>query len=190
MGLFHVSRGDLRAYYLGFLVCIGGLLFGYDTGVVGLYNPPSSSTSYCLGDGLHRRPPGGTITLPSYKSSFGFADSSPGKKTQVESLTVGLQQCGSFVGCFAVFPLASRFGRRPCMQFAALIFVIGAAVQTADTGAIASFYAGRIIAGLGVGAASVLVPLYSSEMSPKELRGRIGSGYQWLFTWGIFTSYW
>ena len=76
------------------------------------------------------------------------------------------------------------------MQFAALIFVIGAAVQTADTGAIASFYAGRIIAGLGVGAASVLVPLYSSEMSPKELRGRIGSGYQWLFTWGIFTSYW
>lgn len=86
--------------------------------------------------------------------------------------------------------MAARLGRRLSMQVSALVFVVGAAVQTANTHDLASFYAGRIIAGLGVGGASVLVPLYASEMSPKELRGRIGSGYQFLFTWGIFASYW
>lgn len=76
------------------------------------------------------------------------------------------------------------------MILSALVFVIGAAIQTADTNHLSSFYVGRIIAGLGVGGASVLVPLYSAEMSPKKIRGRIGSGYQFLFTWGIFVSYW
>ncbi|SPO07188.1 related to quinate transport protein [Cephalotrichum gorgonifer] len=167
MAQFQLSQGDLRAYYLGVLVCLGGFLFGYDTGVVG-----------------------GSITLPSYKNSFGFADSSKSTATKVASLTVGLQQCGSFVGCFLMIPLGRYIGRRLSMQLCSAIFVIGAGIQTADTHDLASFYAGRIIAGLGVGGASVLVPLYASEMSPKHLRGRVGSGYQFLFTWGIFLSSW
>lgn len=133
---------------------------------------------------------GGTITLGSYKRSFGYTDADEDTTARISSLTVGLQQCGSFVGCFLIFPMASRFGRRVSMQISALVFVIGAVIQTGNTHQLASFYVGRVIAGLGVGGASVLVPLYSSEMSPKELRGRIGSGYQFLFTWGIFCSYW
>lgn len=86
--------------------------------------------------------------------------------------------------------MAYHFGRRISMQLSALVFVIGAVVQTINTHHLASFYVGRVIAGLGVGGASVIVLLYSSEMSPKNLRGRIGSGYQFLFTWGIFCSYW
>ena len=128
--------------------------------------------------------------MPSYKESFGYANSSESATTRVESLAVGLQQCGSFVGCFVIFPITSRWGRRLSMQLSALVFVIGAAIQTAATNHLASFYVGRIVAGLGVGGASVLVPLYASEMSPKTMRGRIGSGYQFLFTWGIFCSYW
>ncbi|KAJ5085041.1 hypothetical protein N7532_009812 [Penicillium argentinense] len=159
MGFLGLSKGDARAYYLGTLVCLGGFLFGYDTGVVS-----------------------GTITLESYKRSFGYTDASEDTNARISSLTVGLQQCGSFVGCFAIFPMASRFGRKLSMQLSALVFVIGAAIQTGDTHDLASFYVGRVVAGLGVGGASVLVPLYASEMSPKRLRGRIGSGYQFLFT--------
>lgn len=133
---------------------------------------------------------GGTITLVSYQSSFGYLGSSEDTTTQVSSLAVGLQQCGSFVGCFAIFPLASRLGRKLSVQISAFAFIIGAAIQTANTHHLSSFYVGRIVAGLGVGGTSVLVPLYASEMSPKKLRGRIGSGYQFLFTWGIFASYW
>ena len=133
---------------------------------------------------------GGAITLESYKSSFGYLHSNKAVSTRVSSLAVGLQQCGSFVGCFAIFPVASRFGRRLSMIISAIVFVLGAIIQTVDTHALASFYVGRIVAGLGVGSCSVLIPLYSAEMSPKRIRGRIGSGYQFLFTWGIFVSYW
>lgn len=48
----------------------------------------------------------------------------------------------------------------------------------------AAFYVGRVVAGLGLGAATVVVPMYSSEMSPKELRGQIGSFFQWFYTFG------
>ena len=57
-----------------------------------------------------------------------------------------------------------------------LVFCIGATIQTINSHHLGSFWAGRVIAGLEVGGASVLVPLCSSEMSRKELRGRIGSG--------------
>lgn len=44
----------------------------------------------------------------------------------------------------------------------------------------------RVVAGLGLGGSSVVVPMYSSEMTPKELRGQIGSFYQLMFTFGRF----
>lgn len=55
---------------------------------------------------------------------------------------------------------------------------------------LATWYAGRIISGIGVGIATVIIPMYSSEMSPKEIRGRCGSFFQLFFTLGVFTSYW
>ncbi|MCJ1387894.1 hypothetical protein MMC18_000737 [Xylographa bjoerkii] len=52
------------------------------------------------------------------------------------------------------------------------------------------FYVGRVISGLGVGAATVLVPIYAAEMSPKEIRGRLGSCFQLFFAGGVCVSYW
>lgn len=49
--------------------------------------------------------------------------------------------------------------------------------------------AGRVIAGLCVGIASSIVPVYQSEIAPKEIRGRIVSLQQWAITWGILIQY-
>jgi len=52
------------------------------------------------------------------------------------------------------------------------------------------FYVGRVISGLGVGAATVLIPMFSAELAPKHIRGRLGSFFQFFFTLGVCTSYW
>jgi len=64
------------------------------------------------------------------------------------------------------------------------IFCIGAIIETINTHSMAAFYVGRVVAGVGLGAASVVVPMFSSEMAPKELRGQIGSFFQLFYTFG------
>jgi len=59
-----------------------------------------------------------------------------------------------------------------------LVFCIGALIQTVNTHSLAAFYVARVIAGLGLGGATVVIPMFSSEMAPKELRGKIGCFFQ------------
>lgn len=48
---------------------------------------------------------------------------------------------------------------------------------------------GRIVAGISVGIASAIVPVYQAEIAPKEIRGRVVSLQQWAITWGILIQY-
>jgi MFS family permease len=105
--------------------------------------------------------------------------------SRVSSLTVGLQQLGAFVSCFIIWPLTDRYGRRVPIMVAAFVFCIGAMVQTINTHSLVGFYIARVIAGLGLGSASVIVPMFNSEMAPKEIRGQVGSFFQFFFTIGM-----
>lgn len=160
----NTTLGKIRAYWLGSVVCMGGFLFGYDSGIVG-----------------------GVLTLPSFVHDFHYSKK---HQTRVNSLAVGLQQAGAFAACFVVWPITEKLGRKKTLMIASFIFCIGAIIETINTHSMAAFYVGRIVAGLGLGAASVVVPMFSSEMAPKEIRGQIGSFFQWFYTFGIFTSYW
>jgi len=48
---------------------------------------------------------------------------------------------------------------------------------------------GRVIAGICVGIASAICPVYQAEIAPKEIRGRVVSLQQWAITWGILIQY-
>ena len=156
--------GTFRAIYVVALCAIGSFLFAYDTGIVG-----------------------GVLTLPSFQRDFGYTKK---EKTQINSNCVSILQAGAFFGCFAVWPVASRFGRKWAFITASIVFCIGAIVQTINTHSIGAFYAGRVISGLGTGAATVLVPMFSAEMAPKEIRGALGSCFQLFFATGVCISYW
>ncbi|KAK3196043.1 hypothetical protein K4F52_000911 [Lecanicillium sp. MT-2017a] len=76
------------------------------------------------------------------------------------------------------------------MVLGSVVFSIGGVLQVVNSHSIGAFYAGRVISGLGIGAATVLVPMFSAEMAPKKLRGQLGSLFQLGFATGVFMSYW
>ena len=103
---------------------------------------------------------------------------------------MGLEQLGSFVAAACIYPITNKYGRKWTIIGATGVFCLGVIIQVINTHSLAAWYVGRIIAGLGMGAQSVVIPMYSAEMTPKEIRGRCGSFYQWMYAWGVFLAYW
>ena len=130
---------------------------------------------------------GGVLTLASFERDFRYSKSS---KTTVNANCVSILQAGAFFGCFLIWPITSWLGRRLGLIIASGIFVIGTILQVINSHSLGLFYAGRVISGLGVGGATVLVPMFSAEMAPKEIRGRLGACFQLFFATGVTVSYW
>ncbi|WP_327010471.1 sugar porter family MFS transporter [Dactylosporangium sp. NBC_01737] len=95
---------------------------------------------------------------------------------------------GALVGALGGGTMTDRFGRRRTVLAAAVLFVLGAAIESAAPSTWV-LVVGRLVAGVGVGVASVAAPLYAAEMAPARLRGRFVSLYQLMITFGIFVAY-
>ncbi|THZ18230.1 myo-inositol transporter [Aureobasidium pullulans] len=122
---------------------IGGSLFGYDTGVI-------SGVLVVLGNDLNGRP----VT-----------------DHEKEAITA-LCAAGAFVGSIIAGLTSDKYGRKPAIWFASVLFTIGAVVQAASY-SIAQMCVGRFLIGLGVGSAAMVIPLYIAEISPAKYRGRM-----------------
>ena len=94
---------------------------------------------------------------------------------------------GSAVGAWFAGPLADRYGRIPVMQIAAVLFFISS-IGSGLAWDIWSLTVLRIVGGLAVGAASVIAPAYIAEVSPAQMRGRLGSLQQMAIVVGIFAA--
>lgn len=91
---------------------------------------------------------------------------------------------GSLVGALLSSFIADKLSRRTAIQIAAIIWIIGSIFQCAANG-VAMLCFGRVVAGICVGIASSIVPVYQSEIAPKEIRGRVVSLQQWAITWYV-----
>ncbi|MBS1824215.1 MAG: sugar porter family MFS transporter [Acidobacteria bacterium] len=95
---------------------------------------------------------------------------------------------GCAVGAGVAGMLSDRFGRRRVLLLAAVIFALSS-VATALPENLAQFASARVVAGLAIGIASMLAPLYIAEVSPAEIRGRLVSMNQLAIVLGILVSY-
>lgn len=111
------------------------------------------------------------------------------------SLNAGMEGwyvSSALVGCiFGVSGagwLSDRYGRKMVLLLTGTLFSISA-IGCAFSGNFTELVIYRLIGGLGVGIASMLSPLYISEISPPALRGRLVTLYQFAITIGILCSY-
>ncbi|GAA4780690.1 sugar porter family MFS transporter [Stakelama sediminis] len=100
---------------------------------------------------------------------------------------------GCAIGAFLAGRLADTMGRRNVMMLSAFTFVLSALVAgAAPTDWV--FIGSRFVAGLAVGAASVLAPVYISEVTPAAVRGRLASIQQIMIISGLtgafVVNYW
>ncbi len=102
--------------------------------------------------------------------------------------TVGSLLIGCAAGAFFAGRLADVFGRRGVMILAAVLFLVGALVQGL-TDMHELFVAARFAGGMAVGAASVLSPLYISEVAPARLRGRMSTVQQVMIITGLTAAF-
>lgn len=99
-------------------------------------------------------------------------------------INVGAILIGCAVGAFLAGRLSDRFGRRGVMLIAAVLFLVSAVLAGAAPSS-AVFILARLLGGLGVGAASVLSPVYISEVTPAEVGGRLSSVQQIMIITGL-----
>ncbi|WP_347304201.1 sugar porter family MFS transporter [Croceibacterium sp. TMG7-5b_MA50] len=103
---------------------------------------------------------------PFYEASFGITAPAD------QAWAVSCALIGCLAGAMASGGISDRFGRKPALLLAALIFAVSS-VGTALATGLQSFVAWRILGGVAIGMASGLSPLYIAEIAPASSRGRL-----------------
>ncbi|MDO9486210.1 MAG: sugar porter family MFS transporter [Actinomycetota bacterium] len=114
------------------------------------------------------------------KATFSLSDFALG-------FVVSVALIGSALGAWFAGYLADRFGRQPVMLMAALLFM-AAAIGQAFPISVYDLVFWRFVGGAGIGVASVMAPMYISEIAPAPMRGRMSSLQQFAIVIGIFAT--
>ncbi|CDO94232.1 unnamed protein product [Kluyveromyces dobzhanskii CBS 2104] len=139
---------------------IGGLLFGYDTGVISgaliAINPKDL--------GLH--------VLDNWQ------------KELITSITCA----GSFIGSILAFPLADKCGRKNTLTVCCVIFAASSMLMAVSF-TFHMLVTGRLVVGIAVGIAAQCIPIYLTEISPAKIRGTVLALNSISITGGQFIAY-
>lgn len=131
------KSSNAHVYLAACIACLTAALFGYSVGFIG-----------------------GVLVLPAFLCSFHLDDLPANELASVESQIVTLWLLGALFGVPLGMPVCSRFGRKSCLLFSAMLYVLGAAMQlVSPNGSLGVFEAGRLLNGLGVGAGTLASPI-------------------------------
>lgn len=119
--------------------------------------------------------------LPFLVDQFGLSASGEGATTA--SLAIG-----AILGCIIAGNMADRFGRKNGLLTAAATFTLSSLLMGLAPN-LSLFITGRFFAGIGVGMASMLSPMYIAEIAPEEYRGRLVSLNQLTIVIGIVVTH-
>lgn len=133
----------------------------------------------------------GTMTQPSFIAQFGLKD--PSKTQQqlanLKSNIASMVQVGCIAGAIVGFAVLDLIGRKRSLQFLCIIWIVGSIIQITSFSGVGQLYAGRFIAGIGIGMTSVCCPTYIVEVAPAPIRGLCTCLYSGSVYLGIMIGY-
>ncbi|CAG8961353.1 hypothetical protein HYFRA_00013814, partial [Hymenoscyphus fraxineus] len=147
---------------LALFASIGGVLFGYDQGVIS-----------------------GVLVMNNFGKHFPLLANDP----DLQGWMVAVLTLGAMFGALINGPIADRISRRWDLLLANIVFLIGSMIQAAAMN-IPIIFVGRFIAGLAIGQLSMVVPLYLGELAPPNIRGSLIALQQLGITVGIMVAFW
>jgi MFS transporter, SP family, arabinose:H+ symporter len=103
-------------------------------------------------------------------------------------LAVAIALYGTVIGALLGGIPADRFGRKASLFWIGILYLISA-LGSALAPEVNSFMFFRFLGGLGVGASSVVAPMYISEIAPANRRGQLVALYQFNIVFGILMAY-
>ncbi|CAD0049679.1 unnamed protein product, partial [Aureobasidium pullulans] len=160
-------RSSIYQFLVGCFAAIGSFLFGYDLFML-------TSVEGVIAE---------VVASDSFKASFLQENADSRSGTVVALFTAGCF-CGAFLASYT-----DPLGRRRTILLACCIFVVGGTIQTAGV-IIAMLYVGRLIAGIGVGFLTMIIPIYQAELAHRKIRGKITSLQQLFNALGQIFATW
>ena len=106
----------------------------------------------------------------------------------MHGLAMGAALWGTVLGSLLGSWPTDRFGRKKTLLWIGLLFLVGA-LWSACAGEVVSFMIARFIGGIAIGVSTVAAPLYISEISPPERRGRLAGMFQFNIVFGILVAF-
>ncbi|KAK5082619.1 hypothetical protein LTR70_007537 [Exophiala xenobiotica] len=145
MGIFTSKYVFLCALF----ATMGGLLFGYDQGVVSI-----------------------TLVMPQFLEEFPEVSATASGAGFLKGLMTAMIELGAFIGAANQGWIADWISRKWSILIAGMIFIIGGVLQTASM-SFPMLVVARFVGGIGVGMLAMVAPLYISEIAPPEIRGTL-----------------
>lgn len=105
-----------------------------------------------------------------------------------QGFTVSIGLVGTVIGALGAGVIGQKLGSRETLRATAVLYVISALGCGLATGWV-PFLLFRFIGGLGIGASSVLGPVYIAELAPAKWRGRLVATFQFNVVFGILLAY-
>lgn len=136
----------------------------------------------------------GTFNTKDFQNLLHLKELSATDYANVKGNVSAMVQIGSVAGALLAFLITDRVGRLWATRQLCLLWIIGIVIFMTNNGRLGQVYAGRFIAGIGVGETTVVAPVYIAEIAPKSVRGLaicffsgsvyIGIMLAYFATWG------